>query len=43
MIGTKEEENIIKSETVYQLIVKGLQLAAEKDKFFSPLCGKRQP
>lgn len=43
MIGTKEEENIIKSETIYQFIVKGLQLATERDKFFYPLCRKRQP
>lgn len=42
MIATKEEENVIKSETIYQLIVKGLQLAAERDEFFSPLCKKRQ-
>lgn len=33
MIGTKEEENIIKSETIYQLIVEGLQLAAETNYF----------
>lgn len=41
MIGTKEE-NVIKSETIYQLVVKGLQLN-RREKFFSPLCRKRQP
>lgn len=40
-LGAKEEE-IIKSETIYQLIVKGLQLAAKRDKFFSLLHRKRQ-
>lgn len=33
MIGTKEEGNIIKSETIYQLTVKVLQLAAETNSF----------
>jgi len=42
-VGTTEEENVIKSETIYQLIVKVLQLGAGKGRFPSPLCRKRQP
>lgn len=36
MLGTKEE-NLIISETIYQLIVKGLQLAAERQILFSSI------
>lgn len=33
-LGAKKEE-IIKSETIYQLIVKGVQLAAKREILFS--------